>query len=325
MNDFVLVSGGAGYIGSSVCKSISESGRVPVVFDNLSTGHERFVKWGPLFKGDLKNPHDIRTALEKYKIKDIVHMAAKAYVSESVLIPDQYYETNVVGSINLINEFLRNDGRNFVFSSSCATYGIAKQNTISESTPQSPINPYGFTKLVIEKYLQDLRAVRPFGLAILRYFNAAGADLDSRIGEIHEPETHLIPSMINASLRHETFRIFGKDFSTPDGSAIRDFVHIKDLAVAHRRSLELLGDSNDSIICNLGTGSGNSIMELVNLVIEHFDPKFKFIVESRRNGDPDKLVASSNLSRKILNLDYSYSKILNILEEAFEWGRLNAS
>ena len=318
MTRHVLVTGGAGYIGSHVCKILNESEFIPVTFDNLSTGHREFVKWGPFFKGDLLNQSDVIEVFEKYDFAAVMHFAAKAYVNESMNYPIKYYRENIQGSLNLVEVFVEKKIKAFVFSSSCATYGSQDIDFINEQTPQQPINPYGFTKLAIEKLLIDLAKIHDFNYSILRYFNAAGADKELDIGEKHEEESHVIPLLINAATKKEVFKVFGNDYETIDGTAVRDFVHVSDLATAHLRALDIMLNQQENIICNVGTGVGVSVMELVNR-IQTWRNDFKFQFHERRPGDPARLVARNELSREILKLDYPHSNIESILESAIKW------
>jgi UDP-glucose-4-epimerase GalE len=322
MNRNVLVTGGAGYIGSHVCKILRESGFVPVTFDNLSTGHRDFVKWGPFFKGDLMNQSDLTEVFEKYDFAAVMHFAAKAYVNESVSNPIKYYRENIQGSINLIEIFIERKVKAFVFSSSCATYGDQNEDFIDEQTPQLPINPYGFTKLAIEKLLIDLCKINDFNYSILRYFNAAGADYELEIGEKHAQETHVIPLLIEAASSNGVFKVYGNDYETSDGTAIRDYVHVSDLAIAHLRALEIMLKKQENIICNVGSGVGISVMELVNRVVR-WKEDFNFQFQERRPGDPARLVARNELSKGLLKLEYQHSNIESIVESAIKWHENN--
>jgi UDP-glucose-4-epimerase GalE len=315
---YVLVTGGAGYVGSHVCKILNESGYVPVTFDNLSTGHRDFVKWGPFFKGDLLNQSDILEVFKNYEFVAVMHFAAKAYVNESINDPIKYYRENIQGSLNLIEVVVEKKVKAFVFSSSCATYGSQNLDLIDEQTPQLPINPYGFTKLAIERLLIDLSKIHNFNYTILRYFNAAGADEGLEIGERHHQETHVIPLLIKAASKGGVFKVYGNDYETTDGTAVRDYVHVSDLSIAHFRALETMLNKQDNIICNIGTGIGISIIELVNR-LQEWKPGFKIHFEDRRPGDPPKLVAQNELSRELLKLEYRHSNIDSILESAIKW------
>ena len=319
-NKFVLVTGGAGYVGSSICKILNDKGFTPVVFDNLSTGHKEFVKWGPLVEGDILNTVDLETAFQKFSITSVIHCAAKAYVNESMSDPIKYYRENINGSVNLLETFIKHKGINFIFSSSCAVYGNSTSTRIQENHKTLPINPYGFTKLAIENLIKDLRLIHKFNYAILRYFNAAGADLESEIGEKHDPETHVIPLLVNSSKNQTVFKIYGKNYFTLDGTAVRDFTHVTDLAIAHAKALEYISDLKKDIICNLGTGIETSILDLV-LQMQKIDPNFKFVFEKYRDGDPGHLVADNEVSRNILKLEYANSSVSNILNTALQWSK----
>ena len=305
MNRNVLVTGGAGYIGSHACKVLSQNGYVPITFDNLSTGHRDFVKWGPFHKGDLLNQEDLLEVFNKYEISSVMHFAASASVSESIANPIKYYRQNLQGTMNLLEIFVSKGGKQFIFSSSCATYGES-------------INPYGFSKLAIEKLIVDLERIHKFNFAILRYFNAAGADLENELGERHAHETHVIPLLIKAALNGDQFTIFGNDYQTRDGTAIRDFVHVTDIAVAHLRALEFTRVKFSNVVCNLGTGTGVSVLELVKHV-ERVSEQMKINFEGRRAGDPARLVASNEVSKKVLNLKYTNSSLTTIFDTAFNW------
>ncbi len=318
MSKHVLVTGGAGFIGSHVCKMLAEYGYTPVTFDNLSTGHLEFVKWGPFVKGDLLNKEELMRVFSDYGIDAVIHLAGKAYVGESVLNPLMYYRENIQGSMNLIDVFLQNNGKSFIFSSSCATYGDPLQHLIKEDEMQNPINPYGFSKLAVEKLIINLKDLHSFNFAILRYFNAAGADSDLEIGERHKDETHVIPLLIKAAISGTEFNVLGDDFATPDGSAIRDYIHVSDLAEAHLSALKVISNSKKDIVCNLGTGIGVSVFELIE-VVRNLGFPVKHKVMPRRTGDPTRLVASNDLSRRELKMTYKNSEISKILKSAFKW------
>ena len=323
MNRNVLVTGGAGYIGSHACKTLHEHGFIPITFDNLSTGHRTFVKWGPLFEGDLLNQSRIEEVFDLYNIQYVMHFAAKAYINESVIDPIKYYRENIQASVNLLETFVARNGKAFVFSSSCATYGTPNVPLISESTPQNPINPYGFTKLAIERLILDLHKLHKFNYTILRYFNAGGADKNLEIGEKHLSETHVIPLLVNAAAGGGVFKIFGSNHDTPDGSAIRDYGHVNDIALAHIRTLEVMVELHRNVLCNLGTGTGISVLELVSQV-KNWKADFSLQYEPRRSGDPSALVADNTLSKELLNLDYSQSSLESILESAISWHESNS-
>ena len=287
-------------------------------FDNLSSGHREFVKWGPFVAGDLLNQSDIELVIDDYEIELVMHFAAKAYVNESVENPIKYYRENIQGSLNLLETFVKKNGKGIVFSSSCATYGQIEIDKIGEDTRQSPINPYGFTKLAVERLLLDLAHIHKFNYSILRYFNAAGADADLEIGEMHENESHVIPLLINAAFKSEVFKVYGDDYGTPDGTAVRDYVHVEDIASAHLRALQVMINRKQNIICNLGTGNGISVLQLVNQ-IQEWKKDFKFEFEPRREGDPHSLIADNRLSIDLLQADYKKSTLEVILKSAISW------
>jgi len=317
-NKNILVTGGAGYIGAHACKLLKKNGYNPITFDDLSTGHREFVKWGPFFEGNLLNQSDIEKVFKQYEITSVMHFAAKAYVNESINNPIKYYRENIQGSINLLETFVEKKGKMFIFSSSCATYGNWDSAPIDETTPQIPINTYGFTKLAIEKLILDLQNVHKFNYAILRYFNAAGADEELEIGESHVLETHVIPLLIEAASTNGIFKIYGQKFRTRDGTAIRDYIHVSDIALAHLQALELVTSENRNLICNLGTGRGISVLELV-AELRKTGKVFSVEIEAAREGDPASLVASNSLSTKILQINYDHSNIETILKSAIKW------
>jgi UDP-arabinose 4-epimerase len=315
---YILVTGGAGYIGSHTCKALSGAGYTPVTFDNLSTGNLAAVKWGPFEKGDLLNESEIDKTFEKYKFLGAIHFAAKAYVGESVQKPLKYFEGNVSTTVNLLKIMQKYKVNTIVFSSSCATYGEPDTESISEVSKQDPVNPYGYTKLVCERMIKYHSEVHNLKYAILRYFNAAGADLENEIGELHQPETHLIPLALKSALQDETFKVFGDDYKTHDGSAVRDYIHVSDLAAAHVAALDTLNQAKNSFECNLGTGIGYSVLEIMHQICAIF-PKFKYKIESRRAGDPAILVADIESSKKILNYRTDNSEMTTIIRTALEW------
>jgi UDP-arabinose 4-epimerase len=314
----VLVTGGAGYIGSHTCKELAKNNFIPIVFDNLSTGHKDFVKWGPLFVGDLENNNDLKKVFKEYDPKLVIHFAAKANVAESVVYPENYFKENIYGTGNLLSHFLENNGEVFIFSSSCSVYGDRESENISENSQKNPINPYGFSKLAGEKLIEYLRAKNKFNFSILRYFNASGADSDLEIGELHHDESHVIPLIIRSILNNSLFSINGKDYPTPDGTAIRDFVHVSDLAKAHVLALKYNLNESRDIICNLGTGVGVSILELVNRFKE-IEPSLTYDFKARRVGDPARLVAKIDLASKLLKWEPKYSDLFTIIQTSLAW------
>src|SRR6185369_9403550 len=263
----ILIVGGAGYIGSHTAKLVAASGRRPVVFDNLVYGHRAAVKWGPLVEGDLADPAAIRRALSEHAVEAVIHFAAYAYVGESMTDPGKYFRNNVAGTINLLDAMVARGVRHLVFSSTCATYGLPREVPISEDHPQVPVNPYGESKLAVERILHWYGQAHGLRYAALRYFNAAGADPDAEVGEDHDPETHLIPLAIAAARgQGEALSIFGTDYPTPDGTAVRDYIHVADLAQAHVAALAALEKGAASLRLNLGTGRGSSVREVVAAV-----------------------------------------------------------
>ena len=285
MNKNILVTGGAGYVGAHACKCLSLNGWNPVVYDNLSTGHPDFCKWGPLEIGDFQDTRNLRKIMSNYKPVAVMHFAASAYVSESIENPLKYYNNNVSGTLSLISALKEENIRFLIFSSTCATYGNVDNNIyIDEKYPQNPINPYGRSKLFIEKVLSDLDAVGILKFISLRYFNAAGSDISLEIGELHKPETQLIPLAIQSALNGKVFKVYGGDYSTPDGTAIRDYIDVEDLACAHVTALNYLIDNNVSDYFNLGTGKGYSVLEIIN-ALSMCGVNVKYNVVDRRDVD----------------------------------------
>lgn len=264
MPRYILVTGGAGFIGSHICKALSRAGMIPVTYDNLSTGHADSVRWGPLIRGELGDAVALRRTMAEFSPDCVIHCGANAYVGESVEMPRKYYRNNVVGSLTLLEACLDQDIDRIVFSSSCATYGVPASLPIREETPQQPVNPYGRTKLIIEMALEDFAAAYGIRFAALRYFNAAGADPDGELAERHEPETHLIPrALLAAAGRLERLDIFGTDYSTADGTCVRDYIHVSDLAQAHLAAVNHLMAGGGSLSVNLGSGRGTSVREFL--------------------------------------------------------------
>ncbi|MGD2131565.1 MAG: UDP-glucose 4-epimerase GalE [Maricaulaceae bacterium] len=318
----VMVTGGAGYVGSHACKALAAGGHDVVVFDNLDRGHREFVQWGELIEGDLCDGPAIAAALERVRPDAVIHFAALAYVGESVENPSLYYRNNVVGTLNLL-EAMRAAGVNkLVFSSTCATYGEPESVPISEDHPQAPINPYGASKLMVERILKDYDNAHGVRSVALRYFNAAGADPEGQIGEWHEPETHLIPLAIDAAIHNPTaIKVFGTDYPTPDGTAIRDYIHVVDLADAHVRALDYLNAGGRTDAFNLGTGTGTSVMEILNAVEEVSGVRLKPQLGPRRAGDPPRLVAEASKAKSALGWTPARSDIGQIIADAWAWHR----
>src|SRR5256884_4943316 len=263
----ILVTGGAGFIGAHTCKALAAYGLHPIAFDNLSRGHRETVQWGPFVQGDILQPADLDRAFKGYQPRSVIHFAALAYVGESVAQPLPYYQNNVSGLINVLDAMVRHGADTIVFSSSCATYGTPDALPIAEDARQQPISPYGHSKLVCERILMDVATAHHLRIALLRYFNACGADPDGELSERHDPETHLMPLAIDAaSGRGPPLQIFGADYPTADGSCERDFIHVSDLASAHIAALDYLDSGERNLTCNLGTGRAHSIMEIISAI-----------------------------------------------------------
>ncbi len=295
----VLVTGGAGYIGSHTCKALSRAGLSPIVLDNLSSGHRWAVKWGPLIEGDLSDSQLLKQVMKEHEIQAVAHFAASAYVGESMTDPGKYFRNNVTGSLNLLDAMVAAGVQNIVFSSSCTVYGNAVAEMISEDHPRRPINPYGESKLFIEKALTWYEAAHGIRHAALRYFNAAGADPDGELGEEHDPETHLIPLIALTALGHrQSIRVYGRDYPTPDGTAIRDYIHVTDLAEAHALAADRLLRGGGSFAVNLGSGTGHSVRQVIDMVETLSGRQVNAVDSDRRPGDPPRLVAPSRACRR---------------------------
>ena len=323
----ILITGGAGYIGSHVNKLLVSKGYKTVVFDDLSTGHKEFVKWGEFFKGDLSRRGDIRKCFLKHKdIAAVMHFAASTSVNESVATPAKYYSNNLSNTINLLNAMAEFGVKKFIFSSSAAVYGLPKTASVNETHHLSPINPYGRAKKLSEEMFGDYEAAYGIKYAGLRYFNAAGADPDGQLGQWYESFTHLIPLVFNAALeKNGLLKVFGQDYPTMDGTCVRDYVHVCDLAQAHVLALEYISSRGRSDFFNLGNGRGYSVSEVIAAVEKITDLKVRTKVVSRRAGDPAILVASSAKARKTLGWVPSYPKLGVIISTAWEWHRKRAA
>ena len=316
----ILVTGGAGYVGSHACKALAAAGYRPLVYDSLSRGHRGAVKWGPLVEGDLHDRDRLAATMRSHRVEAVMHFAAFAYVGESVACPQLYYRNNVVGTLSLLDAMREAGVATIVFSSTCAVYGIPETVPIGETTAKAPLNPYGDTKLAIERALRWYSGARGLRYAALRYFNAAGADPDGDIGEDHDPETHLIPLTLRAALgRGDPLQVFGADYPTRDGTAIRDYIHVTDLADAHIRALARLADGSESMELNLGTGSGHSVREIIAAVECAAGRKVPRCEASRRPGDPPELVADATLARERLGWHPQYSDLDTIVRTALAW------
>ena len=316
----ILIVGGAGYIGSHINKQLNKKGYKTVVFDNLIYGHREAVKWGEFILGDLSNVEQIKLVFRKYNIDAVMHFAAFAYVGESVEEPQKYYLNNVANTLNLLKIMKEFDCNYFIFSSTCATYGEQQYIPIDEKHPQNPINPYGQSKLMVEKILNDYTKAYGLKYVSLRYFNAAGADIDAEIGENHNPETHLIPLTLDAALgKIEDIKVFGTDYGTSDGSAIRDYIHVTDLADAHILALEYLQKGGKSDVFNLGNGDGYSVLEVIDMVKKVTKKDFKVTLTDRRAGDPAKLIGDATKAKEILGWKPKYFELETIINTAWMW------
>lgn len=313
----VLVTGGAGYIGSHTVKELARQGHDVFVYDNLCTGHREFVRWGDFFHGDIRDTQKLRSCLRRVRPDGIIHFAAYAYVGESVVNPGKYFSNNVGGTLSILHAMRDEEVQNIVVSSTCAVYGQPESLPISEATPTNPMNPYGASKLFMERMLNDFQVAHGISWTALRYFNAAGADPDGELWEWHEPETHLIPRALMAAMgKSEQLVVFGNDYPTPDGTCIRDYVHVCDLAVAHVIAMERIAAGGDSRIVNLGTGSGYSIRQILDCIAAVCGKKVPFSFQSRRPGDPAELIADNSLAKQIFQWDTKYSSIDTIIKTA---------
>ncbi len=315
----ILVTGGAGYIGSHAVRLFLERGHDVWVYDNLSVGHRRAVPAERLIVGDLAERDRLDQVLVERRIEAVVHFAASAHVGESVQKPALYYQNNVVNTLNLLDGMRRHGIDKIVFSSTCATYGVPEKVPITEEEKQSPINPYGNTKLAVERALADFAVAYQWGFAALRYFNAAGASADGSIGEDHDPETHLIPLVIQAALgQRQAIQVFGTDYPTPDGTCVRDYIHIDDLAEAHLLALLALAPGKH-LRYNLGTGRGYSVREVIRMAEQVSGKKVPSQEVGRRPGDPPFLVAAADKARRELGWEPRYPDLKPILETAWNW------
>jgi UDP-arabinose 4-epimerase len=316
----ILVTGGAGFVGSHACKALALAGYRPVTFDNLERGHEWAVKWGPLERGDLREEGDLRKAFETWRPWAVMHFAAYSYVGESIVDPRKYYLNNVGGTAKLLSACAAFGCTNFVFSSSCATYGIPARLPLKEEDAQAPVSPYGHTKLVAERMLKEAEASHRIRHVALRYFNAAGADPEGEIGEVHEPETHLIPLVLFTAMgRLPAIKIFGSDYPTPDGTCIRDYVHVSDLADAHLGALQWLEAGNPSSSFNLGNGHGASVTEVIRASETVAGLPIKAEICPRRPGDPPLLVSNSDKANELLGWRPKFPRLDQQIGHAWKW------
>ncbi len=316
----ILIVGGAGYIGSQTAKLVAAAGHRPVVFDNLVYGHRWAVKWGPLIEGDLADPAAIGRALKENGVTAVIHFAAYAYVGESMTDPGKYFRNNVAGTINLLDAMIAAGVRDVVFSSTCATYGDPERVPIDEDHPQRPVNPYGESKLMVERMLRWYGQAHGLRYAALRYFNAAGADPDGELGEEHAPESHLIPLAIAAAQGHGgPLSLFGTDYPTPDGTAVRDYIHVADLAQAHILALAALDKGTPELRLNLGTGRGSSVREVIRAVERASGRPVPVREVGRRAGDPPVLVADARRAGELLGWKPRYADLDTIVTHAVRW------
>ncbi|TBY85625.1 MULTISPECIES: UDP-glucose 4-epimerase GalE [Rhizobium] len=317
MPRYILVTGGAGFIGSHICKALSRAGMIPVSYDNLSTGHADSVRWGPLIRAELADAATLRRTLTEFSPDCVIHCGANAYVGESVDMPRKYYRNNVVGSLTLLEACLDQDIDRIVFSSSCATYGVPASLPIREESPQHPVNPYGRTKLIFEMALEDFAAAYGIRYAALRYFNAAGADPDGELAERHQPETHLIPrALLAAAGRLERLDIFGADYATEDGTCVRDYIHVSDLAQAHLAAVNHLMADGGSLSVNLGSGRGTSVREILQAIHRASGCEVPVRYCARRIGDPPILFADTARAQAELGFAPVLSDIDTIIRTA---------
>lgn len=318
----VLVTGGAGYVGSHTAKALAQAGMEPVAYDNLFNGKRELVKWGPLVEGDIADADRLAATLERERIDAVIHMAGRIEVGPSMRDPATTYRVNLVGSLSLLDAMRRAGVRPLVFSSTAAVYGTPRQVPIPEDHPLDPVNPYGASKLAVERAIGWYAQAYDMAYACLRYFNACGADPDGETGESHDPETHLIPLVLRAGLGQSApVKLFGSDYPTPDGTAMRDYIHVSDLADAHVLALRRLLDGGDSLIANLGTGRGYSVRQILDTATQALGQPIPHQVADRRAGDPPELVADPSRANQILDWTPSRSDLATILQTAAAWHR----
>jgi UDP-arabinose 4-epimerase len=315
----ILVTGGAGYIGSHACKALAARGYVPITYDNLSRGNRWAVKWGPFEKGDIADLRQVRTVLEKYRPRAVMHFAAYASVAESVEQPLLYYRNNFVDTVALLQTVVDFSIIPVVFSSSCATYGLPERIPINEDHPQRPINAYGHSKVFVERLLADLEVAYGLPWIALRYFNAAGADPDGEIGETHDPETHLIPSVLAAARTRAPVRVFGNDYETLDGTCVRDYIHVTDIADAHVRALDYLLERGKSCALNLANSRGYSVKEVITVAEKVCGRSILLEAASRRSGDPPTLIGDAGQARRLLGWKPIHSDLETEIRDAWNW------
>ncbi len=317
----VLVTGGAGYIGSHAAKALQRAGYRVVVFDNFVAGHRAAVKFGELVEGDITDTAAVRDALRRYEISAVMHFAAFLDVGESVREPVRYYRNNVIGALSVLEAMAAERVQPFVLSSTCATYGEPIETPIAETHPQNPINSYGETKLAVERALPHFERAYDIHSVALRYFNASGADPDGEIGEDHSPEIHLIPRAIEAAIGGPGLQVFGDDYPTPDGTCLRDYIHVSDLADAHVKALEAVADTRRSTVYNLGTGHPHSVRDVIETVGRVTGRPVPWILAPRRAGDPAVLYASAQKARTELHWTPRHASLDSIVQTAWDWHR----
>ena len=316
----ILVTGGAGYVGSHVCKLLAAQGHQPVVFDNLERGNRDAVKWGEFILGDLRDSQSIQDAMADASFDGVMHFAAYAYVGESIHEPKKYLENNVMGTINLIDAMVNNNIRRLIFSSTCAVYGTPETSPVSESHAIQPESPYGLSKVMAENVIQQYRKLDLIDPVILRYFNVVGSDPDGEIGECHEPETHIIPIAIEVAMgRRDEFLVFGDNYKTQDGTGVRDYIHVNDLAAAHIKALENISDLTEHYVFNLGTEMPYSVLEIIKNVEVVTSSKIKLNFVDRREGDAESLYANASLAKKYLSWEPSFPDIRLSILHAYSW------
>ncbi len=327
----ILVVGGAGYIGSHMVKMLVKSGHDVVVLDNLSTGFRELAQYGRLVVGDLADVHLLENLFQQESFDGVMHFAANSLVGESMTNPSKYYRNNMGNTLNLLDVMVRHNVKQFIFSSTAATFGEPKYSPIDEMHPQTPINPYGASKLMVERVLQDYASAYGLNSVCLRYFNACGADPEGELGECHDPETHLIPLILQAALgRRKSITVFGRDYDTQDGTCIRDYIHIQDLCSAHAQALELivLGKKSGALAYNLGNSQGFSVQQVIDVVQKVVsEDGCSLLVEDgeRRAGDPAVLVADATQAKQVLNWQPEYADLETIIRHAWAWEKQSAS
>lgn len=318
----ILVVGGAGYIGSHCAKALSEAGYLPVCFDNLSTGHREFVKWGPFIEGHISDKPLIKSIIQRHHIGSVLHLAAYSAVGESVANPEKYYSNNVSGTLSLLEAMRETDCTRLVFSSSGAVYGKASSGLISEQSACRPVNPYGASKLMVEQILSDFRAAYQLNSICFRYFNASGADPRGEIGEFRDIETHLIPrAMMAIQGQISDFAVFGDDYDTEDGTAVRDYIHVTDIADAHVVAIKQLLEGKSGGTYNLGTGHGFSVNAILQAIAHATGKTVPRTIKPRRAGDPPSLIADPTLAKRELDFVPKHSDLSNIVKTAWAWHR----